>query len=119
MNNVKKISKKNKKVVGGTAAHSHSQSQQSQSTNNRNQWDDFAKKKAKDTNLIGKDIDINPNKNSKEKKNAPLDTFDMVGTVTDPSHPSFERQDNIVYKAGGSLMYPNPEQVRKRRKKRQ
>lgn len=46
----------------------------------------------------------------KKKKDAPLDEYNMPGTVTDPSHPSFERQDNLVYKAGTSTMYPNPEQ---------
>jgi len=75
------------------------------------QWQEFQKKTAKNSKVVSQEDSPSKNSNSKNAHAPPpLEEFSMVGTVTDPSHPSFERQDNTVYKAGGSLMYPNPEQ---------
>ena len=72
-------------------------------------WENFRETKRQD---VSKKSKGSPEKTGKDdtKKEVALDEFNMPGTVTDPTHPSFERQDNIVYKAGNSLMYPNPEQ---------
>ena len=76
-------------------------------------WDKFREDKRQDMHKQNKQEQLLSNskkEDSSRRKEAALDEFNMPGTVTDPSHPSFERQDNIVYKAGNSLMYPNPEQ---------
>ena len=74
-------------------------------------WENFREEKSSKEKSQNALLTSPVNKGRDSRKNAPLDTFDMPGTVTDPSHPSFERQDNQVYKAGTSTMYPNPEQV--------
>jgi hypothetical protein len=76
-------------------------------------WENFRDDKTKSGAAASKapEEETLANGKKKPKKGESLQkSFDMPGTVTDPTVPAFERQDNIVYKAGGSLMYPNPEE---------